>query len=207
MGRPRPISRPWSRTGENPPYGILGGDDGNVGIIRSPVRAIVLPDHQPDRPHTTRWKLATLVGEPGPFMHRRILHIVFSEETESCVCMAAFLRFFASRGAPENGRISTTAIGFMTSDPIPLSHKIGASLSMTIATVINFGLSRYPAPSIVASSMSRFVNSNRVAASVSCQLSARLMKWRLACRLVFRFGVVGNVFCLRFLLDFRGAFN
>ena len=24
MGRPRPISRPWSRTGENPPYGILG---------------------------------------------------------------------------------------------------------------------------------------------------------------------------------------
>ena len=25
MGRPRPISRPWSRTGENPPYGILGG--------------------------------------------------------------------------------------------------------------------------------------------------------------------------------------
>ena len=24
-GRPRPISRPWSRTGENPPYGILGG--------------------------------------------------------------------------------------------------------------------------------------------------------------------------------------
>src|SRR5205807_9662769 len=25
MGRPRPISRPWSRTGENPPYGMLGG--------------------------------------------------------------------------------------------------------------------------------------------------------------------------------------
>ncbi len=25
MGRPRPLSRPWSRTGENPPYGILGG--------------------------------------------------------------------------------------------------------------------------------------------------------------------------------------
>jgi len=24
-GRPLPISRPWSRTGENPPYGILGG--------------------------------------------------------------------------------------------------------------------------------------------------------------------------------------
>jgi len=23
-GRPRPIRRPWSRTGENPPYGILG---------------------------------------------------------------------------------------------------------------------------------------------------------------------------------------
>ena len=27
----------------------LRGDDGNVGIIRSPVRAIVLPDHQPGR--------------------------------------------------------------------------------------------------------------------------------------------------------------
>src|SRR4029077_20492409 len=24
-GRPRLIGRPWSRTGENPPYGILGG--------------------------------------------------------------------------------------------------------------------------------------------------------------------------------------
>src|SRR2546422_5010270 len=24
-GRPRPKCRPWSRTGENPPYGILGG--------------------------------------------------------------------------------------------------------------------------------------------------------------------------------------
>src|SRR5262249_54818206 len=25
QGKARPISRPWSRTGENPPYGILGG--------------------------------------------------------------------------------------------------------------------------------------------------------------------------------------
>ena len=45
-GRPRLIGRPWSCIGENPPYGILGGDDGNVGIIRSPVRAIVLPDSE-----------------------------------------------------------------------------------------------------------------------------------------------------------------
>src|SRR5439155_18605531 len=32
-----------NRTGEIPPSGMKWGDDGNVGIIRSPVRAIVLP--------------------------------------------------------------------------------------------------------------------------------------------------------------------
>jgi hypothetical protein len=31
---------------DNPPYGIFRGDDGNVGIIRSPIRAIVLLDHE-----------------------------------------------------------------------------------------------------------------------------------------------------------------
>src|SRR6516165_1858693 len=44
LGRPRLTVRPWSRTGENPPYGNFRGGDGNVGIIRSPVRAIALPD-------------------------------------------------------------------------------------------------------------------------------------------------------------------
>ena len=34
------------------------------------------------------------------------------------------------------------AIGFMTSEPIPLSYRIGARLSMTTATVINFGRRR-----------------------------------------------------------------
>ena len=33
-----------NRTGEIPPSGMKRGDDGNVGIIRSPVRAIVLPN-------------------------------------------------------------------------------------------------------------------------------------------------------------------
>ncbi len=46
-GRPRLISRPWSRTEGKPAVRNLREDDGNVGIIRSPVRAIVLPDQQP----------------------------------------------------------------------------------------------------------------------------------------------------------------
>jgi hypothetical protein len=37
-------SQPSSRTGENPPYGMIRGDRGNVGIIRSPIRASILPD-------------------------------------------------------------------------------------------------------------------------------------------------------------------
>ena len=40
LGRRRPKCHPSSRTGENPPY----GDRGDVGIIRSPVRASILPD-------------------------------------------------------------------------------------------------------------------------------------------------------------------
>src|SRR6516164_7177561 len=47
LGRSRLISQPSSRIGENPPYGMRGGDDGNGGIIRSPQRAIVLPDREP----------------------------------------------------------------------------------------------------------------------------------------------------------------
>ena len=43
MGRPCLICQPSSRTGENPPYGMKGGDGGNVGIIRSPLRATVHP--------------------------------------------------------------------------------------------------------------------------------------------------------------------
>jgi len=50
------------------------------------------------------------------------------------------------------------AIGFITSELIPLSHKTGARLSMTTAMVINLGLSRCAAPSIVATSMSRFAS-------------------------------------------------
>jgi len=38
-------SQPSSRTGENPSYGLIGGDRGNVGIIRSPIRASILPDY------------------------------------------------------------------------------------------------------------------------------------------------------------------
>src|SRR6266481_2703822 len=44
LGRRCLKCQPSSRTGENPPYGMIGGDSGNVGIIRSPLRATVLPD-------------------------------------------------------------------------------------------------------------------------------------------------------------------
>jgi hypothetical protein len=43
LGRPRPKGQPSSRTGENSPYGMIGGIEGNVGIIRSPVRALEPP--------------------------------------------------------------------------------------------------------------------------------------------------------------------
>jgi hypothetical protein len=45
-GRSRLTRQPFSRNGENSPYGMLGGGRGNVGIIRSPVRATILPDHR-----------------------------------------------------------------------------------------------------------------------------------------------------------------
>src|SRR6516165_5406567 len=44
LGRPRPKGQPSSRTGENSPYGMIGGIEEAFGIIRSPVRASILPD-------------------------------------------------------------------------------------------------------------------------------------------------------------------
>src|SRR5215467_14101933 len=41
------------------------------------------------------------------------------------------------------------AIGFMTSEPIPVSHKIGIKLASTAVTVISFGRSRCTAPWMV----------------------------------------------------------
>jgi hypothetical protein len=46
------------------------------------------------------------------------------------------------------------AIGFITSDPTPVSHKIGTSLARTAATVISLGRRRWTAPSIAACSIS-----------------------------------------------------
>ena len=39
------------------------------------------------------------------------------------------------------------AIGFITSEPIPLSNRIGMRLASTAVTVISFARSRYTAPS------------------------------------------------------------
>ena len=43
-GRPHPIGQPSSRTGENPPYGMIGGIKETSASSRSPVRALILPD-------------------------------------------------------------------------------------------------------------------------------------------------------------------
>ena len=46
------------------------------------------------------------------------------------------------------------AMGFITSDPTPVSHRIGARLARTAATVISFGRKRWTAPSMAACSIS-----------------------------------------------------
>ena len=58
QGRPYLTGQLWSRTEGKPAVRNLRGDDGNVGIIRSPVRAIVLPD------------LAGRLGAPAQRRHR-----------------------------------------------------------------------------------------------------------------------------------------
>jgi len=45
------------------------------------------------------------------------------------------------------------AMGFITSEPTPVSHRIGTRLANTAVTVISLGRSRRTAPSIAASSM------------------------------------------------------
>src|SRR6202011_51098 len=45
------------------------------------------------------------------------------------------------------------AIGFITSDPTPAAHSIGARLARTAATVISLGRRRWTAPSTAASSI------------------------------------------------------
>jgi hypothetical protein len=53
MGRPCLIGQLWSRTEGKPAVRNLREDRGDVGIIRSPVRASILPDLSilPYRPH------------------------------------------------------------------------------------------------------------------------------------------------------------
>src|SRR6266436_3898999 len=50
------------------------------------------------------------------------------------------------------------AIGFITSEPMPDSHRIGTRLARTAQTVMSFGRKRWTAPSMAASSTSAFVN-------------------------------------------------
>src|SRR5271169_1705556 len=50
------------------------------------------------------------------------------------------------------------AIGFMTSEPIPLAQRMGIRLARTALTVISLGRSRCTAPSMAASSMSASVS-------------------------------------------------
>src|ERR1700730_12555212 len=50
------------------------------------------------------------------------------------------------------------AIGFITSEPMPVSHKIGARLAKTATTVISFGRRRCTAPSMAALSLSASIS-------------------------------------------------
>ena len=50
------------------------------------------------------------------------------------------------------------AIGFMTSEPMPDSQRIGTRLARTAQTVMSFGRKRWTAPSMAAASTSAFVN-------------------------------------------------
>ena len=45
-------------------------------------------------------------------------------------------------------------MGFMTSEPMPVSQKMGTRLAITTLTVISLGRSRWTAPSITAASIS-----------------------------------------------------
>jgi hypothetical protein len=68
-GRSRLTRQPFSRTEGKPAVRNVRGDRGNVGIIRSPVRATILPDHLGDGGRSS-WR--PVVGEvpttvaPGP---------------------------------------------------------------------------------------------------------------------------------------------
>src|SRR6516165_4929313 len=63
LGRRRPKCHPSSRTGENPPYGMIGGDRGDVGIIPSPVRASILPDYRPRLRRPRTWSGPSFMGD------------------------------------------------------------------------------------------------------------------------------------------------
>ena len=43
------------------------------------------------------------------------------------------------------------AMGFITSEPMPVSHRMGTKLASTAVTVMSFGRSRSTAPSMAAS--------------------------------------------------------
>src|SRR5262252_10177134 len=65
QGRPYLIGQLWSRTEGKPAVRNLRGDDGNGGIIRSPQRAIVLPDLPVLRqPNELPQSMAVLPGRP-----------------------------------------------------------------------------------------------------------------------------------------------
>jgi hypothetical protein len=52
------IRQPSSRTGENPPYGMIGGIE---EIIRSPIRVSILPD----RNGSLTWPLSEIATSQG----------------------------------------------------------------------------------------------------------------------------------------------
>src|SRR5215472_6120031 len=86
QGRPYLIGQLWSRTEGKPAVRNLRGDDGNGGIIRSPQRAIVLPDRKRS-PRVKR--IAGILGVPSQsklgegLCRRRCLELTTSNSSGS----------------------------------------------------------------------------------------------------------------------------
>src|SRR3954469_14990321 len=120
-GRPRLIGQPSSRTGENPPYGMSGGDRGNVGIMRSPVRASILPDCGGRSAMSVPTAIQTYLKVQGRwcYLYRAIdrtgtlVDVLFSEHRDMAAAQAFFRSAKVVTGVtpdPGSRQTATTAI-------------------------------------------------------------------------------------------------
>jgi hypothetical protein len=74
-GRPLPISRPWSRTGENPPYGILG----RTMETSASFEARSAPSSYPTASRSHHWGILRGTARNGPPLRQ----LLISEQTRA----------------------------------------------------------------------------------------------------------------------------